>query len=251
LRARAGRIAMHKSFRNIVACCVAGLALHAGAHDLLTAESVQAYLAKVANLQKMLVSGSAVEARAQASLQLGQTLDEIRELFNRDIEAHGKVQGLASSVLMSELTARDAPLAYSERANRFTANLPYYRDALRWAPSGPIAADASFQLLKGYFYDSIGDDPLQPIAQSRTQLAEQIRLGEALERDFPRHTQREEATFILAIHYMQAARVTEARERTRFLVQARETTARFVKAYPDSLRAATLAALLESASGSK
>jgi hypothetical protein len=60
----------------------------------------------VANLQKTLGSGSAVEARAQASLQLGQTLDEIRELFNRDIEAHGKVQGLPSSVLMSELTAR-------------------------------------------------------------------------------------------------------------------------------------------------
>jgi hypothetical protein len=244
---------MRKSVvRNFVVCCVAGLSLDAGAHDLLTAESVEAYLARVANLQKVLGSANSGEARAQASLQLGQTLDEIRELFNRDIDAHGKVQGLASSVLLSELAARGAPLAYSARANRFTANLPYYRDALRWAPSGTIAAEASFQLLKGYFYDSVGGDPLQPISQSRAQLAEQIRLGEALEREFPRHAQREEASFILAIHYMQAARgAVKAGTRTRFLAQARETTAQFVKTYPDSLRAATLAALLESASGSK
>jgi hypothetical protein len=238
--------------RLLIACLVASLCLDAWAHDLLTAESVQAYLVRVADLQKTLASGNAGEARAQASLQLGQTLDEIRELFNRDIEAHGKVQGLASSVLMSELTARGAPLAYSARANRFTANLPYYRDALHWAPSGPIAAEASFRLLKGYFYDSVGDDPLQPVSQSSAQLSGQIRLGEALRRDYPRHAQREETSFILAIHYMQAARVAvEAGARTRFLKDARELVAEFVKTYPDSLRASTLTALLESVSGSK
>ena len=238
--------------RHLVACLVAILSLDAVAHDLLTAESVQAYLLRVADLQKMLASVNASDARAQASLQLGQTLDEIRDLFNRDIEAHGKVQGLASSVLMSELTAQGAPLAYSARANRFTANLPYYRDALRWAPSGPIAAEASFRLLKGYFYDSLGDDPLQPVSQSRAQLSEQIRLGEALRRDFPRHAQREETSFILAIHYMQAARMdVEPATRARFLKDASELVAEFVKMYPDSLRVATLTALLEGVSGAK
>ena len=224
----------------------------AGAHELLTAESVQAYLVRVADLQKTLAAGNAGDARAQASLQLGQTLDEIRELLNRDLEAHGKVQGLPSSVLMSELTAQGAPLAFSARTNRFTANLPYFRDALRWAPSGPIAAEASFQLLKGVFYDSFGDDPLQPVSQTHAQLTEQIRLGEALRRDFARHAQREETLFILAIHYLQAAReASEAKARTRFLRDARELVAEFVKIYPDSLRAATLIALLERASGSK
>jgi hypothetical protein len=237
--------------RTLVALVLASLSLDAGAHDLLTAESVQAYLLRVSELQKTLAS-DATGARAQASLQLGQTLDEIGELFNRDIEAHGKVQGLASSVLMSELTAQGAPLAYSARANRFTANLAYYRDTLRLAPDGPIAAEASFRLLKGYFYDSFGDDPLQPVSQSRAQLAEQIRLGEALRRDFPRHAQREETSFILAIHYMQAARVAaESRARAHFLKDARELVAEFVKNYPESLRAATLTTLLEKVSSSK
>ena len=232
--------------RHLVACLVASLCFAAWAHDLLTAESVQAYLLRVADLQKTLAPGNAGEARGRASLQLGQTLDEIGDLLNRDLEAHGKVQGLASSVLMSELTAHGTPLAYSARANRFTANLPYYRDALRWAPSGPVAAEASFQLLKGNFYDSFGDDPLQPVSQSRAQLAEQIRLGETLRRDFPRHTQREETSFILAIHYMQAARTAvEAGERARFLKDARGLAADFVKKYPDSLRAATLTVLLD------
>ena len=232
--------------RTLVALVLASLSLDAGAHDLLSADIVQAYVLRVADLQKRLASGNASEARAQTSLQLGQTLDEIRDLLNRDLEAHGRVQGLASSVLMSELTAHGTPLAYSVRANRFTANLPYYRDALQWAPSGPIAAEASFRLLKGYFYDSFGDDPLQPVLQSRAQLYEQIRLGEALRRDFPRHSQREETSFILAIHYMQAARMAvEAGERTRFLKDARELAAEFVKTYPDSLRATTLTALLD------
>ena len=221
----------------------------AGAHDLLTGESVQAYLLRVADLQKTLASGNTGEARAQASLQLGQTLDGIRELLNLDLEAHGKVQGLASSVLMSELTAQGTPLAYSARANRFTANLPYYRDALRGAPSGPIAAEASFLLLKGVFYDSFSDYPLQPVSQSGAQLTEQIRLGEALRRDFPRHAQREETLFILAIHYLQAAReASEAKARTRFLKDARELVAEFVKTFPNSLRAATLTTLLERSS---
>ena len=238
--------------RRLVAGWLASLSLGAGAHDLLTADSVQAYLVRVAALQKTLASGNAGEARAQASLQLGETLDEIRELLNRDIDAHGKVQGLASSVLMSELTAHGTPLAYSARANRFTANLPYYRDALRWMPSGPIAAQASFRLLTGYFYDGVGDDPLQPVAQSRAQLSEQIRLGQVLRRDFPGHAQREETTFILAIHTMQAARAAvEAGARARFLGDARELVAEFVKMYPDSLRTATLRVLLESASASK
>lgn len=224
----------------------------ATAHDSLSADAIQAYLTRVSELQKELSPGNTSEVRAQASLQLGQTLDDIGDTFNRDIEAHGKVQGLSSNVLISELMARGAPLAYSTRANRFTTNLPYYRDALHWAPSGSIAAEASFRLLKGNFYDSIGADPLQPVAQSQAQLAEQIRLAEALRRDYPRHSEREETSFMLAIHYMQAARgAVESSARGRFLKSARELIAEFVKTYPASLRATTLTTLLDSISGTR
>ena len=232
--------------RLLLAGWMAGVCLDAAAHDLLTAESVQAYLARVSQLQQILSSFDATEARARASLHLGQTLDEIGELFNRDIDAHGRVQGLASNVLMSELSAHGAPLAYSARSSRYMSNLGYYRDALRLTPSGPIAAQASLQLFRGHFYGSLGDDPLRPVALHLSQLVEQIRLGEVLRRDFIGHTQREEVTYILAIHYLQASRAAPAM-RERYLRQATELIGEFVKAYPDSLRTATLSALLEGA----
>jgi len=238
--------------RRIVACLVAGLSLDSVAHDQISADSVQAYLSRVGELRKSLTPGNASQLRAQASLQLGRTLDEIGDLFNEDIAAHGQVQGLASGVLMSELTAGGTPPAYSKRANRFTTNLAYYRDALRWEPSGPVAAEASFSLLKGYFYESLAGDPLRPVAQSQTQLAEQIRLGEMLRTDFPRHAQREEISFILAIHYMQAARAADqVQTRHRFLADADELVREYVKAYPDSIRTPALKAMLESASRPK
>ena len=179
------------------------------AHDLITAESAQTYLAAVAESQKTIASEGPAAKRARAHLDLGKTLDEIRELLNRDLDAHGRVQGLPSNFLMSELKARGAELAYSPETNRFLANLQYYREALNLAPSGPAAADASFRLLQGNFYDSFTIDPLRPTSQTGAQLAGQIRLAEEFLGKYPRHAGGEEISFILVIHYVQAARAAE------------------------------------------
>lgn len=238
--------------RVIAICLFASVCVGAKAHDSLSADAVQAYLARVTELQSTLGSGNSAESRAQASLQLGRTLDDIRETFNRDIESHGKVQGLSSNLLISELAKRGAPLAFSARNGRFTANLGYFRDALSLAPTGPIAGDASFRLLAGYFHDSMGDDPLQPVSQSPTQLNEQIRLGEFIRRNYPQHAQRDEGSFILAICYMQAARAALDRgARSNLLRSARDIVTAYVKDYRESFRATALTTLLDSFSGEK
>jgi len=216
------------------------------AHDLVTAESVQAYLATQEKLQKITASPEPAAARAKAWLELGMLLDAIRELLNRDLEAHGKIQGLPSNFLMSELKLRGTGLAYSADTNRFIANLQYYREALRLAPSGEVAAAASFRLLQGHFYDSFTSDPLQAASQSQAQLAEQIRLGEDLLKKYPQHAEREEASFILVVLYVQAALAAErASDRASFAQKARAMAGEFAKAYPESLRAAALPHLLE------
>ena len=226
---------------------MAGLSMDGMAHDLITAESAQTYLAAVAESQKTIASKGPAAKRARAHLDLGKTLDEIRELLNRDLAAHGRVQGLPSNFLMSELKARGAELAFTEETNRFLANVQHYRDALRLEPSGPVAADAAFRLLQGTFYDSFNIDPLQPGAQTRAQLAEQIRLGEELLKMHPNHGEREETAFILAIHYVQAARAAKgAQEQAAFAKKARTLAGEFLKTYPDSIRAAALPHLLES-----
>ena len=216
------------------------------AHDLITAESAQTYLAAVAESQKTIASEGPAAKRARAHLDLGKTLDEIRELLNRDLDAHGRVQGLPSNFLMSELKARGAELAYSPETNRFLANLQYYREALNLAPSGPAAADASFRLLQGNFYDSFTIDPLRPTSQTGAQLAGQIRLAEEFLGKYPRHAGGEEISFILAIHYVQAARAAEREtDKAAFARKARAMAGEFAKTYPESLRAAALPHLLE------
>lgn len=214
------------------------------AHDLVTPESAQAYLVTQDKLQKITASPEPAAARATAWLELGMLLDGIRELLNRDLEAHGRIQGLPSNFLMSELELRGTGLAYSADTNRFIANLQYYREALRLAPSGEVAAEASFRLLQGYFYDSFTTDPLQPASQSRAQLAEQIRLGEDLLKKYPQHAEREEASFILVVHYVQAARIA-VRDKAAFGQKARAMAGEFAKTYPESLRGAALPHLLE------
>jgi hypothetical protein len=232
--------------RTVVACVLAGLSMDAMGHDLITAESAQTYLAAVAESQKTIASKEPAANRARAHLDLGKTLNEIRELLNRDLAAHGRVQGLPSNFLMSELKARNAELAFSAETNRFLANVQHYREALRLEPSGPVAADAGFRLLQGTFYDSFNIDPLQPGAQTRAQLAEQIRLGEELLTAYPHHGEREETAFILAIHYVQAARTgRNAQEQDVFAKKARALAGDFLKKYPESMRAAALPHLLD------
>jgi len=233
--------------RALVALAVAGLSVDAMAHEFITAESAQAYLAAVAESQETIASKEPAAKRARAHLHLGETLDDIRDLLNRDLAAHGRVQGLPSSFLMNELKVRGAELAFSPETNRFLANVQYYRAALMLEPSGPVAAEAAFRLLQGYFYDSFASDPLQPGAQTRAQLAEQISLGEGLLRMHPRHDEREETSFILAIHYVQAARSgRDANEQAAFANKARALAGEFLRSYPQSMRAATLSNLLDS-----
>jgi hypothetical protein len=233
--------------RTLVACVLASLSLGTAAHDLITAESAQTYLAAVAESQKTIASKEPAAKRARAHLDLGKTLDEIRELLNRDLAAHGRVQGLPSNFLMSELKARGAELAFAPETNRFLANVQHYREALKLEPSGPVAADAAFRLFQGTFYDSFSSDPLEPAAQTRAQLAEQIRLGEWLLKIQQGRGEREETSFILAIHYVQAARAgRDTQEQAAFARKARALGGDFLKNYPESMRAVTLSRLLES-----
>jgi hypothetical protein len=216
-----------------------------GAHDSITADKVKDYLSRAESLQKTLGSKPARAVAAQASLDLGRMLDEVGELFNLDIDAHGKVQGLASAFLMNELAARGLPLAYSAPTRRYAANLQWYRDALSSAPAGPIAAEAGFRLVKGYFYESFDADPLRPLDPNASRLAEHIRLAETWRNRLEDVKGREEMLFILAILHMQAIEIRQAAELATHLQKSHTLVEEFLKTYPQSMRALTLGALQE------
>jgi hypothetical protein len=226
--------------RTLVACLVASLPLDATAHDLITAASAQTYLATVAESQKTIASKAPAARRALAHLDLGKTLDEIRELINRDLAAHGKVQGLPSNYLVAELRRQGVPLAWSEKRRRFGANTQYFERSLALAPRGPHATDAGLRLLLGRFYDSFESDPLA-VEESWPRLAEQIALVQDLAaRDLPSDA-REEVEFIGAILHARASlRAPDAGARRSHGRRAREAIVAFEARYPDSLRNALM-----------
>jgi hypothetical protein len=216
------------------------------AHDLITSESAQRYLRQADAQLERLRSRHAASARAQANYALGRMLDEICELLNLDLAAHGRLQGLATEYLVRELQARELRLAVPAALGRFPANVAYYREALRLSPEGPLAGEAMLQWLRGHFYDSFRDDPLQPLGQSFAVVEQQIELGERFLGRHPEHPGREEAQFIVLVHLVRAARTApEDRARGMYSTRAREAAREFSARYADSMRAAAVPVLLE------
>ncbi|HTO42899.1 MAG TPA: hypothetical protein VML56_02345, partial [Burkholderiales bacterium] len=75
------------------------------AHDLITGELAERYLAQIQSRLDVLHSEQPVPLRALAATQLGRTLDEIHRLLNRDLVERGRIHGLATEYLVRELEA--------------------------------------------------------------------------------------------------------------------------------------------------
>ncbi len=212
----------------------------ASAHDLITAELAEAYLDNLMIWQRQAQVGPDKTGKAEASLKIGETLDEIRGLLNRDLAVHGEVQGLASGYLVSELERIGTPLAYSESRNYFTVNSKYYRAVLDLGVSGRPARQAQLHLLRGEFYDSFGVDPLDA-NQTSAQLREQLVLVDVLMDSEVSEPDREELRFIATIVYARAA--TSASQQpagSAYRGKALALAAAFEHDYPDSLRSAAM-----------
>jgi hypothetical protein len=210
------------------------------AHDLITADSAQRYLEEARKWQALAASSSPATERAEAQYRIGAMLDEVRELLNRDLAAHGNVQGLPSNYLVAELRRHGAPLAWSEKRRRFTANTQYFERTLGLAPRGPRATDAGVRLLQGRFYDSFETDPLAA-DEPWPRLAEQVVLAEDLAARELQGDAREEVQFIGAILHARASlRAPDATSRRSHGRKAREAIAAFEARYPDSLRSAVM-----------
>lgn len=217
----------------------------ASAHDLITAESAERYLRQLGKWQALAAASAPATERAEAHYRIGLLLDEIRELLNRDLAAHGAVQGLPSNYLVAELRRQGAAPAWAARWGRFGANTHYFERALELAPRGPRAADAGLRLLQGRFYDSFASDPLAA-DESWPRLAAQIALAQDLmARDLPGDA-REELEFIDAILHARASQsAPDTASRLSHGRKARRASAAFEARHPDSLRSAVMPMLRE------
>ncbi len=232
------------SVRAGICAALAVLALaHATAfsHDAISSEARKAYVAKLDELQRGAASGSAA-ARSAALLDTGKLLDEIRGLLNEDIISHGKIQGLETTMLVSQLNATPYKLQQSPQTRLILADLRPWRDALALEPRGANAALARYRVLKNHFYDSFVDHPLKPLQQTKETLLEMIGFGEALLNAKHPEVDSEEVHFILGIHYLQAAE-TGAVPRAKCQQRVQDMLRKFRSSWPNSLKLATLDAL--------
>ncbi|MEI7968135.1 MAG: hypothetical protein WCJ69_04035 [Betaproteobacteria bacterium] len=212
-------------------------------HDLITGDATERYLARASDYMQVIRSREAPERRGMASYELGRMLDEIRELLNRDIATHGKVQGLPSNILVAEFQTRGVALKRNGDSGRFSSPSLYFREAMRLV-SGPEGSDAAFRWLRGEFYDAFDVDPLKPRG-SWFQLEERMAIADQLARRIPPHVEAEEIEFIRIIQQAQAARmVGDPAQAKEFAAGARRGVGIFSRRYPDSLRNAALEALV-------
>lgn len=215
----------------------------ARAHDLITAEAAERYLSQANEQLATIRSNEPATRRADAHVALARMQDEIRDLLNRDLAMHGKVQGLPSNLVIERLRAAGAPLPWSDRLGRYAAPVEHYRAALELDRKGRRSGEAMFGLLYGTFYDSFRDDPLQSIVAEPVTSRLLIDIGERFVAEHAGDANAEEARFIVAIAYVRLAR--GGTDGKRHSARAKELLTRFQRDYPDSLRAAAVPVMLE------
>jgi hypothetical protein len=217
-------------------------AMNVEAHDAISADARKIYLARLDELTRTAQGNAPAAVRANAWLEMGRTLDEIRALLNEDIISHGKTQGLETSVLVNMLNASVHKLQVSPQTRLYLSDQRPYRESLVLDPRGKQASLARFLLFKYHFYDSFVDHPLKPINQSQERLLEMIGIGESLLTLRDPAIDSEEVHFILGIHYLQALD-SGAVPKPKCQARVGELLKKFRNQWPSSLKLATLEAL--------
>lgn len=217
-------------------------AMSVEAHDAISADARKVYLSRLDELTRTAQGNGPTPARANAWLELGKILDEIRALLNEDIISHGKTQGLETSVLVNMLNASANKLQLSPQTRLYLSDPRPYRESLALDPRGKQAMLARFLLFKHHFYDSFVDNPLKPINQSKESLLEMIVFGESLLTQRDPAIDSEEVHFILGIHYLQALD-SGAVPKAKCQARVAEILKKFRSQWPSSLKLATLEAL--------
>lgn len=214
-----------------------------GAHDLITAEAAERYLARATADLERTRSREPAARRAEALYDLGRLVDELRELLNRDIATHGKVQGLPSNVLVKELRGRSVALDAAPDSGQFGSGAGYYRAAVDLDPQ-VAAGDGQYRLLAAEFYDGFDTDP-RATRWPHARILDHVRLAERLRSRQPPHPEAEEIDFIFVVTCVQAARTAPDRDRAKpWRERAAKEATVFRTRHPDSLRVAALDVLL-------
>jgi hypothetical protein len=216
------------------------------AHEIVDPDTVRTIVAltdTAAARVKSAAAGSPAEAEAMFALGMAQV--EATAILNRDLAAHNGKLTFHGETLQKELDQRHLAPAFDDAIGRYRLPRASLEQALSLAPQTQKAFHARFELLKAGFYESFVLDPFALVGMSVDDLDRQIGEAEALAAIAANADDAEEAAFIHAIDLARAARLSTGPDAARaYADKARAALAAFTISYPESLRAASAALIL-------
>ena len=215
---------------------IAGLALVAAMTTALSATAADVILSAAAlndALKKMerltqTIAKSAGAAAATAWFDLGVEADALTTLFNDEVAAHGSQEKALIDLGLSRTRELGVAIAYSSPKKKFFYDNAAFREYLARQPRGVKAADATFKLVEGDFFQGDAGD-----AQRILQAVERKR---AFLKQYRSHPGAVEVHLMLSVDYRDLYRhykdAGPAGERDRYRDLTRQELRLLMKSYP-------------------
>ncbi len=165
--------------------CLAGWAVDLRADVFLSAGAVNDTLKKMQKFRDAIaVPATAGTVRAEAWFQIGIEADGLTSRINDEVAAHGSQEKPLIDLAVSRSGELGVAIAYEAGKKKFFYDNAAFRQYLARMPRGARAADATFKLIEGDFFQSLATDAagLLPGAQRKRGFLRQYpKYGNAVE----------------------------------------------------------------------
>jgi hypothetical protein len=231
--------------RWLVGLFLAAATTGATAHEIIDLDRANE-LVGAADSAAERVTKAAQGARGEALFSLGTVLVEVTDLLNRDMAGHSGQLTLNGEILLKALSERKLGPRFDEALHRYLFPRQHLQEAIGLAPDASFAPRARFLLVKASFYESFAFDPFKPLRADIPALEKESSEAEALVPLLADPDEKEEAAFIQAIDLARAVRLAAKTENASPVeAKARAALKSFAETYPDSMRAASAAVILQ------
>jgi hypothetical protein len=140
-----------------VAFVAAAMTATANTDVILSAAALNDALKKMERLTQT-ISASSGAAKANAWFDLGTQADALATLINDEVAAHGSQEKALIDLGISRTREIGVAIAYDSSKKKFFYDNAAFREYLAIQPKGDRAAQASFKLIEGDFFQSSATD---------------------------------------------------------------------------------------------
>ncbi len=237
--------------RRVFAIALASMSLVVAAptlshgHVILEPEVVQGILLDITRFLKESREGKTEEGQLEALYALGEKVQGLVELMNKDIGSHG-FSDLFARLIVRRLHEYGIQVSFVETKGQYSYDFGAFHEYLRRSPRGDRSSDIRFQLISHTFYQSIGTDPAKLLNTDVAGVLQAVAEQEKFLTEYPNDKRAKEVRFFLAVNYYRLYRnsrnVAKAKE---YRTLARDALTDVMKRYPGTIEGRGAEGLLE------